>query len=154
MRTKTTIVLLAVSTAALSAHVMVSPPQSKPGATQKYEVRVHNEAKVAATSIELEIPAGVTVTDVAKPATGTSTTKTDGGRVTAIIWQVDVQPTKYLALPFTAKNPDSASDLHWNVREHLADGSVVEWSDKPGAKQKGSVTKLGSGATEPMSLRR
>jgi len=26
----------------LSAHVMVSPPESKSGAVQKYEVRVHN----------------------------------------------------------------------------------------------------------------
>ena len=53
-----------------------------------------------------------------------------------------MQPGKYVALPFTARNPDTATELHWNMREHMADGSVVEWSDKPGAKQKGAVTKL------------
>jgi len=136
-------VLLAVSAVtSLSAHVMVSPIQSKAGASQKYEVRVHNEANVAATSIELEIPEGVTVTEVAKPATGMYTTKTAGERVTAITWQVEVPPNKYVALPFTAKNPDGATELHWSVREHLADGTVIDWSDKPGAKQKRSVTKL------------
>ena len=131
--------------ASLSAHVMVSPTQSKTGATQKYELRVHNEAKVAATSVELEIPDGVTVTDIAKSASGTSTAKKSGDRITSITWQVDVQPTKYVALPFTAKNPDGARDLHWTAHEHLADGSVVDWSDKPGSKEKGSVTKLIAG---------
>ena len=144
MRVKIAIVALVATSAAasLSAHVMVSPTQSKAGATQKYELRVHNEAKIAATSVELEIPDGVTVIDIAKPASGASTTKKAGDRITSITWQVDVQPAKYLALPFTAKNPDGARDLHWTAHEHLADGSVVDWSDKPGSKEKGSVTKL------------
>ena len=130
----------------VSAHVMVSPLQSKAGATQKYEVRVHNESKVAAKSIDLTIPDGVVVTDVAKTAAGTPTTKMTGNRITAITWEIDVQPNKYVALPFTATNPDGTADLHWNLREHLADGSVVDWSDKPGSKEKGSVTKLSATA--------
>ena len=137
------ILLLAVATAtSLSAHVTVSPLQSKTGAVQKYELRVHNESKVAATSVDLDVPDGVTVTEVAKPATGTYTTKTTGDRITSITWQIDVQPGKYVALPFTAKNPDSAAELHWSMHEHLADGAVVDWSDKPGSKEKGSITKL------------
>jgi uncharacterized protein YcnI len=128
--------------ATVSAHVMVSPLQSKAGTSQKYEVRVHNESKVAATSVDLNIPDGVIVTDVGKTAAGTPTTKMTGNRITEISWQIDVQPNKYVALPFTATNPDGAADLHWNLREHLADGSAVDWSDKPGSKEKGSVTKL------------
>ncbi len=144
MRMKLSVVLLLAASAvtSLAAHVTVSPLQSKTGAVQKYELRVHNEAKVAATPIDLDIPDGVTVTEVAKPAAGTYTTKTTGERITVITWQINVQPSKYVALPFTAKNPDGATELHWSMHEHLADGSVVDWSDKPGAKQKGSVTKL------------
>src|SRR5438270_13217033 len=147
MRIRFWIVLLLAALAAtcLSAHVMVSPLQSKAGATQKYEVRVHNEAKVAATSIDLEIPEGVTVTEIAKPAAGSYTTRKAADRIATITWQVEVQPQKYVALPFNAKNPDAATELHWSLREHLADGSVVDWSDKPGAKEKGSVTKIASG---------
>lgn len=126
----------------LSAHVMVSPTQSKSGATQRYEVRVHNEAKVAATAVDLDVPDGVVVTDVAKPASGTFNTKKSGDRITSITWQIEVQPTKYVALPFTATNPTNASEVHWSLHEHLVDGSVVDWSDKPGSKEKGSVTKL------------
>jgi uncharacterized protein YcnI len=147
MRRKFSLVLVLAASAAttLSAHIMISPTQSKTGATQKYEVRVHNEAKVAATSIDLTIPDGVEVTDVAKPATGTFTTKKSGDRITTITWTVEVAPAKYLALPFTAKNPADGAELHWNLREHLADGSTVDWTDKPGAKEKGPVTKLSAG---------
>jgi uncharacterized protein YcnI len=148
MRMKFSIVLLmaAGAAASLSAHVMVSPPQSTAGALQKYELRVHNEGKAAATAIDLDIPDGVTVTEVAKLAAGTFTTKMTGNRITVITWQIDVQPTKYVALPFTAKNPDGATQLRWTMHEHLADGSVVDWSDKPGSKEKGSVTTLAAPA--------
>jgi uncharacterized protein YcnI len=147
MRSKTsmTAVLVCTAAASLSAHVMVSPTTSKAGATQKYEVRVHNEGKVAATSIEVEIPDGVAVTEVAKSAAGTATPKKTGGRITSITWQIDVQPNKYVALAFTATNPGTASDLHWTLHEKLADGSIVDWSDKPGSKEKGSVTKITAG---------
>ena len=144
MRLKLSCVLLlaACAVTSLSAHVTVSPLQSKTGAVQKYELRVHNEAKVAATSVDLDIPDGVTVTDVAKPAAGNYTTKKMGDRITVITWQVDVQPGKYIALPFTAQNPEGLTELHWSMHEHLADGSTVDWSDRPGSKEKGSITKL------------
>ena len=147
MRMRFSIVALIAACAAttLSAHITVSPLQSKAGAVQKYELRIHNEAKVAATSVDLDIPDGVVVSDVAKTAAGSYKTKMAGDRITTITWQVDVQPNKYVALPFTAKNPDSATELRWSMHEHLADGSVVDWSDKPGSKEKGSVTKLAAG---------
>src|SRR5436853_4551229 len=115
MKVLLTATIVACAAVSLSAHITVSPLDSKVGATQKYELRVHNEGKVATSSIELEIPAGVTVTDVAKPATGTVTTAKAGDRITSITWKVEVAPTKYLALPFTAKNPDGAKELKWSV---------------------------------------
>ena len=131
-----------VMAASLSAHIMVSPTTSKVGATQKYEVRVHNEGKLAATGIDLDVPADIMVMEVAQPANGTFSTKKTGDRITSISWQIDVQPNKYFALPFTAMNPAAAKEVQWSIQEHLADGSVVEWSNKSGAKEKGSVTKI------------
>lgn len=136
------IMIASVASTSLSAHIMVSPPQSKNGSTQKYELRVHNEGKVAATSVELDIPEGVTVIDIEKPQVGTVTTVTTGVRIARLTWAVDVQPSKYVALTFNAKNPETAGAVRWTIREHLADGSVVEWSDNPGAQQKGSTTTL------------
>lgn len=125
-----------------SAHVMVSPPTSKPGITQAYELRIHNEGKVATTSVELEIPDGIMVMNVATPDSGTLDTKKSGERISKLVWRVDVPPSKYVALKFSAMNPAGDEEVHWNVLQHLADGSVVDWSDRPGAKEKASVTKL------------
>jgi uncharacterized protein YcnI len=150
MQTKLSIVVLLAASAAasLSAHVMVSPTQSKAGATQKYQLRVHNEAKVAATSIDLEIPDGVMVAEIVQPPNGTFTTKKVGDRITVVTWTVEVAPNKYVALPFTARNPTGQTELHWSMREHLADGSIVNWSDKQGSEEKGSVTTLTPAAGE------
>jgi uncharacterized protein YcnI len=130
--------------AVLSAHIMVSPPQSKAGITQTYELRVHNEGKVTTTSLELLVPASITVVKVDTPPAGTVDTVKTGDRITAVVWTVNVEPNKYFALKFDATNPPTAGNVSWNVRQHLADGSVVEWSDKPGAKEKASVTAIGA----------
>jgi uncharacterized protein YcnI len=132
--------VLTASTA--HAHIMVSPPQSKAGAQQKYELRVHNEGKLATTAIDLEIPEGITVLNVAQPTAGTFETTKNGSRITGVTWHVEVAPGKYLALPFTAKNPSAAAEVKWIVHEHLSDGSVVDWTDKAGAKEKASVTTI------------
>jgi uncharacterized protein YcnI len=130
-----------------SAHIMVSPPEAKTGVNQNYELRLHNEGKLATTSVDLEIPQGITVLDISMPPSGTVKTSNAGERITNVIWTVDVPPGKYVALKFTAKNPSAAGEVRWNVRQHLADGSVVDWSDKPGATQKASVTKISAAST-------
>lgn len=149
MRALLAAVLAPLIAASAYAHIMVSPPESKAGATQNYELRVHNEGKVATTALDLEIPEGITVLNVATPAAGSYDTTKTGTRVTAITWKVDVQPGKYVALKFAAKNPEGAKDVRWNVRQHLADGSFVEWSDKPDAKERASVTKISVATGEP-----
>jgi uncharacterized protein YcnI len=138
--------LAAAVGASVSAHIMVSPPESKSGATQNYELRVHNEEKVAIKSVELTIPDGITVTSVGKAPAGTYTTAKTGDRITLLTWTVDVAPTKYLALPFTAKNPSGPREVTWLTKAHMSDGSVVEFTDKPGAEEKASVTKIAAAA--------
>jgi uncharacterized protein YcnI len=124
------------------AHVVVAPQQAPAGATQVYKVRVHNDGKAPTTSIELQIPAGVTVESVAPMATGKFETGKTGDRVTTITWQVEVPVNKYVELAFTAKNPASGNSLNWNVKETFKGGATIEYTDKPGAGEKSSTTKL------------
>jgi len=133
--------------AVVQAHIMVSPPESKAGATQNYELRVHNEAKIATTEVDLQIPDGITIVNIVKPESGSFETQKTGDRITTLSWKVDVPSGKYVALKFSAKNPATQREVSWNARQHLADGSIVEWSDKPGAKEKASVTKIGVAAS-------
>ncbi|HUR34063.1 MAG TPA: DUF1775 domain-containing protein [Vicinamibacterales bacterium] len=128
--------------ALVSAHIMVSPPQSKPGITQTYELRVHNEGKIATTALDLDIPADITVLSIDSPASGSVEPKKVGDRIVAFTWKVNVEPTKYQAMKFSAKNPATDKEVSWIVHQHLADGTVVEWSDKPGAKEHAAVTRI------------
>jgi uncharacterized protein YcnI len=147
MKTFSTLALAAGIGVSLSAHIMVSPPDSKAGVTQRYELRVHNEEKVAIKSVELTVPDAITVVSIGTAPSGTYTTTKTGDRITSLTWTVDVAPEKYLALPFMAKNPDKATKVSWNTRAHLADGKTVEWSDKPGAEEKASVTNIAAVST-------
>ena len=72
-------------------------------------MRVHNEANVGTTSIELEIHESLTVLDIALPATGGVTTMKGAPAFARVTWQVAGAPTPYVALPCTAKNPDAAT---------------------------------------------
>jgi len=40
------------------------------------------------------------------------------------------------------KNPDAATDLHWSMHEHLADGSVVDWTDSAAIKKPDAGGKM------------
>jgi uncharacterized protein YcnI len=142
MRTFTIVALLALVAAPAFAHVTVAPQQSPAGASQVYKVRVHNDAKTPTSSIALQIPDGVLIDAVEPMATGKFDTTKTGNRVTMIMWQIEVPVGKYVELAFTARNPAAGTQLNWNVTEKFTDGSTIEFSDKPGAKEKSSVTKL------------
>ena len=136
-----TFAALAVAASA-SAHVTVAPQQSAAGATQIYKVRIHNGGNAPTASIELQIPAGVTIESVAPAPAAKSTTAKTGDRVSTITWEIAVPPGKYVEIAFTAKNPSEGNQLTWVIRERSADGSVTDYTDKPNAKEKASVTKL------------
>ena len=125
-----------VATASAYAHVTVTPQQSQAGATQVYKVRIHAEGKTATTGVDLAIPEGITVLEVAKPATGTFETVKAGTRITAIKWKVDVAIGKFVELAFTAKNPAAGTEVNWAPTQHLADGSAEEWAGKTGTQTK------------------
>ena len=124
------------------AHVVVVPPQSAAGASQVYTVRVHNEEKVATTSIELEVPSGITVASVAPVKAGAFTTAKTGDRINKVTWEMNIPSNKYVELAFTATNPSKAMEVQWVVHQRMADGTVLDWSDKPGAHGRASTTKI------------
>src|SRR6266496_6558170 len=142
MRIVTTAASLILLASPAFAHVTVAPQQSASGATQVYKVRVHNDAKAPTASITLQVPEGVEIRSVEKTATGKSEMIKTGDRVTAITWQIEVPVGKYVELAFDARNPSSGNQLNWNVTEKFTDGSTIEFNDKPGAKEKSSITKL------------
>ena len=120
------------------AHVRVLPLESQTGARQTYTMKVPTEGKVTTTSVELEVPAGLSVISVADPAE----TKKAGARVTLITWKVEIPPGQAQSFDFVAENPKADQDMAWKAHQNFADGTSRDWVDVPQTKSPASVTKL------------
>jgi uncharacterized protein YcnI len=125
----------------VSAHVTVWPQESRPGAGERYTVRVPTEGKVTTTSIELEVPAGVLVSGVLVGAGYTYEVRRDTDRIIAIIWTQDIKPAEYGEFVFFARNP-KAAQIAWKVHQRYADGTSADWVGVEGDRRPASVTKL------------
>ena len=75
------------------AHVRVLPFDSQPGVHQTYTVKVPTEGAVATTSVELEVPDGVSIVSIADQAE----TKKANGRTTSITWKVEIPRSTMLS---------------------------------------------------------
>ena len=147
MRIRTIVGSLALTliASAAQAHVSVRPRESKPGATEKYIVRVPTEGKVATTSVEVDIPQGVMV-DSVEPVDGAKAEmKREGGRIVSITWTVAIEPGANREFTFTAKNPSEGTDITWKAHQRYADGTSTEWVGAAGTRQPAPVTKLTTG---------
>ena len=110
------------------AHVTVNPRTSKPGTEEKYTVRVPTEKQVATTSVELEVPDGVIVSEVSAPAGAKHEEKRQAGRIVTITWTMEIKPRENALFTFVAKTPASPADIVWKVHQRYSDGTVSEWA--------------------------
>ena len=127
------------------AHVSVRPRESKPGAEERYTVRVPTEGNVATSQVQLEIPAGLVVLEVLPHEGASFETTKQGDRITAITWKKEIPPKGTAEFVFRARNPDAA-EIVWKAHQHFTDGTVADWVGPPGERRPASVTKLTSGA--------
>src|SRR3954454_24251923 len=89
------------------AHIAVRPRESKPGAEERYALRVPTEGVVATTHVQLEIPAGVTVLGVV-PAEGTTfEAAKQGDRIISVTWRKEIAPKQSAEFVFRARNPST-----------------------------------------------
>ena len=131
------------------AHVTVWPRESRAGAGERYTVRVPTEGKVATTSIELEVPADVTVTGVLKPNGYTYELKREKDRVVAITWTQQIEPGEIGEFVFFARNPKAGQAIAWKAHQRYADGTSTDWVGPAGDRRPASVTRLTGAATNP-----
>lgn len=131
--------LIAISAA--DAHVRVKPAESKPGATESYQVTVPTEGKVSTVRVELVVPEGVELVSVADADDPHEIRKGDAG-TTVITWRGEILPGFARQYVFTARNPKTGSQISWVAHQYFADGTVADWADVPGSKRPASVTML------------
>ena len=144
--TKALVFLSAVSLAAsASAHVTVWPRASLSGAHEKYTVRAPTEGKVVTTSVELAIPESVTFVAIGAAVGHTYELKRNGGRVTAIVWSMNINPGEFAEFSFIGRNPKEGKELVWKAVQRFADGTSTLWSGPAGDKNPASITTLSLG---------
>jgi uncharacterized protein YcnI len=142
-------IILAVSfVTGVSAHVVVTPREAEPGAQQTYTVRVPTEGTVSSTALELEIPAGLHVVDVASGDGFTFEVKKEQDRIVAITWKREIKPKEFALFTFTAHNPASGT-LPWKAHQTFADGSMRHWVGERGTKEPASVTTISAKGAKP-----
>jgi uncharacterized protein YcnI len=142
---------LMLSLVVLDAHVVVTPRESTAGAEQIYTVRVPAEGTVSSTSIELEIPEGMHVMQVAAGDGYTFDVKKDGNRIVSITWRREIKPKEFALFTFTAHNPQPGA-MQWKAHQTFADGSMRHWIGERGTKEPASVTTIvpkGGATTTP-----
>jgi uncharacterized protein YcnI len=140
-RVAATLVYLTLTFAVLGAHVVVTPRESIAGAEQVYTVRVPTEGTVSSTSLELDIPAGMHVMQVAPGDGYTFEVKKDGNRIVSITWKREIKPKEFALFTFTAHNPQAGA-LQWKAHQTFADGSMRHWIGERGSKEPASVTTI------------
>ncbi|MBI4266723.1 MAG: DUF1775 domain-containing protein [Acidobacteria bacterium] len=133
-------VVLAASAA--FAHVTVRPQQSRAGTEERYTVRVPTEGRVTTTSVELEVPADMTVTEVVAGSGYTFETRREGNRVVAIIWKQDIPPRAVGEFVFVARNPAKDGPVAWKARQRFADGTSADWVGVEGDRRPAAVTTI------------
>ena len=142
MRSATVVALgFVLNAAVVDAHVTVVPRESQAGAVERYIVRVPTEGQVTTTSVELEVPAGLTVTEVAPGVGYTYDVRRDGNPVVAITWKQDIPPKASAEFVFVARNP-AVGQLAWKARQRFADGTRADWVGVEGDRRPASVTKI------------
>jgi uncharacterized protein YcnI len=137
---------LCVFSAAAGAHVTVWPRESALGAYEKYVVRVPTEGQVATSSIELQMPEGVSFVSMGAPGSFTYELKRTGDRVTSLVWTQAIKPGEFAEFAFMARNPKAGSEMRWKAVQRFGDGSSTEWSGAAGDQHPASVTKLSPGS--------
>jgi uncharacterized protein YcnI len=147
-----TVFCLALSLVVLDAHVIVTPRESPAGAEQVYTVSAMAEGTVSASTLELEIPSGVHVVQVATGNGFTFDVKKEGDRIVSITWKQEIKPKGRAVFTFTAHNPQPGA-LQWKAHQTFADGSMRHWIGERGTKDPAAVTtvvpKGGAAAPKP-----
>ena len=130
----------------LCAHAVVSPGTSRPGAYERYVLRVPNEGDVATVRVEMTFPSEVRVISFVDVPGWTIRAEFDStGRATRAVWTGSLPPERFVELPFMGVNPRSGT-ITWPAIQTYANGVRAEWTGPPGSDSPASVTVISAPA--------
>lgn len=133
------------------AHVTLNPNQSEPGSYDKYDVRVPVEQDDNTVKVELKVPKGVNVANVA-PVQGFKHhfKKDKKGNITKITWTATgkgIGPNEFIEFPIVAANPEDEGTFKWKAYQTYDNGDVVKWTGKEDSEHPAPTTTVKKGAS-------
>jgi len=137
------------------AHAVVFPKTSKPGAYEKYVLRVPNERDVPTVKVELHFPEGLRVVSFGDVSGWKLQVLTDSAqRVTGATWTGVLPKERFIEFPFVAVNPNDSTSLTWPTYQTYEGGERVEWTGPDSSKTPVSSTMIGDPAVVPVKVAR
>ena len=153
-------VLLALAAVAVPAvalaHAVVYPKTSKPGAYEKYVLRVPNERDVPTIRVELRFPAGLRVVSFGDlPGWKLQVLTDTAQQIIGAVWTGVLPKERFVEFPFVAVNPKDSTSLSWPTYQTYEGGERVEWtSPDTAAKTPVSSTVIADAAPPVMRVSR
>ncbi|MEH7613766.1 YcnI family copper-binding membrane protein [Gottfriedia acidiceleris] len=135
-----------IYTGIASAHVVVNPKISTPGAWETYTMKVPSEKEIPTTKVTLKIPSKFEFVSY-QPVSGWKFTETKdaNGVVTSVTWSAEndgIQAGQFQQFVFMAKNPDAEVNGAWDAYQYYKDGSIVEWTGDEKSEAPHSITNI------------
>ena len=124
------VALLAIVVPAVAlAHAVVYPKTSRPGAYEKYVLRVPNERDVPTTRVEIRFPEGLRVVSFGDvPGWKLEVLADTAQRITGAVWTGSLPKERFVEFPFVAVNPKDSASLSWPTYQTYEGGERVEWT--------------------------
>jgi uncharacterized protein YcnI len=147
---------LLIAPAPASAHAVVFPKTSAPGAYEKYVLRVPNERDVPTLKVELHFPVGLRVVSFSEVPGWKLQVLTDSAqRIIGAIWTGVLPKERFVEFPFVAVNPKDSTSLAWPTYQTYEGGERVEWtSPDTAAKTPVSSTLIADVTAKPVRVSR
>jgi len=111
------------------AHAVVYPKTSRPGAYEKYVLRVPNERDVPTIRVELHFPEGLRVVSFSDVPGWNLQVLTDSAKaIIGAVWTGVLPKERFVEFPFVAVNPKESTSLSWPTIQTYQGGEVVNWT--------------------------
>jgi uncharacterized protein YcnI len=131
-----------------SAHAVVFPKTSRPGAYEKYVLRVPNEKGVPTTRVEIRFPSGVRVVSFSEVAGWQLEILRDSAKaITGAVWTGTLPSERFIEFPFVAVNPKENATLVWPAYQTYEGGERVDWVGPEDSPKPASATTIGDAAS-------
>jgi len=155
LRAVVALALIIVPAVAL-VHAVVFPKTSKPGAYEKYVLRVPNERDVPTTRVELHFPNGLRVVSFGDVPGWKLETLTDTAQqIIGAVWTGVLPKERFVEFPFVAVNPKDSTSLSWPTYQTYEGGERVEWtSPDTASKTPVSSTLISEEVQRPIKVSR